>query len=380
MIYLDNSATTKPFDEVIQSFTTVATKYYGNPSSLHGLGAEAEKLMTHAREQIAQLLRVKPKEIVFTSGGTESNNLAIKGTALALQSRGKHIITSSVEHASVKQAYMQLEELGFEVTYLPVTKDGRVQIDDLKKALKKDTILVSLIHVQNEVGTIQPIEEAGRLLKQYPKIQFHVDHVQAVGKVPLPLDKWNVDLCTFSAHKFNGLKGTGFLFVREGKVLWPLLSGGSQEGTLRSGTENVAGFVAMAKALRLTLQKDTTPLIQLKEYLMDELEKLDQVVLHTPKEQSAPHILNISFAGLKGEVLVHALEKHDIFVSTTSACSSKKQAHSETLEAMGVPEHVANGALRISLSWHNTLEEGKVFIQAIKQSIEMLNKTMRRST
>ncbi|HWO75469.1 MAG TPA: cysteine desulfurase family protein [Bacillus sp. (in: firmicutes)] len=378
MIYFDNSATTKPFEEVIQSFTTVATEYYGNPSSLHGLGAEAEKLMTRAREQIAQLIRVKPREIVFTSGGTESNNLAIKGTALALQSRGKHIITSSVEHASVKQAFKQLEELGFNVTYLPVSKEGLVEIDTLEQAIRDDTILISLIHVQNEVGAIQPIEEAGRLLKQYPKIQFHVDHVQGVGKVPLPLDKWNVDLCSFSAHKFNGLKGTGFLFVREGTVLWPLLSGGSQEGTLRSGTENVAGFVAMAKALRLTLQKDISPLVQLKEYLLDELKKIDQVVIHTPREGSAPHILNFSLIGLKGEVLVHALESHDIYVSTTSACSSKKKAHSETLEAMGVPEQVASGALRISLSWHNTLEEGKIFIQALKQSLAMLNKTMRR--
>ena len=380
MIYFDNSATTKPFEEVIQSFTTVATEYYGNPSSLHGLGAEAEKLMTRAREQIAQLLKVKSKEIVFTSGGTESNNLAIKGTALALQSRGKHIITSSVEHASVKQAFKQLEELGFHVTYLPVSKEGRIEIDDLKQAITDETILVSLIHVQNEVGTIQPIEDAGKLLEDYPKIQFHVDHVQGAGKVPLPLDKWNVDLCSFSAHKFNGLKGTGFLYVREGTVLWPLLSGGSQEGTLRSGTENVAGFVAMAKALRLTFQKDTSRLIQLKEYLMDQLQQLDQIVIHTPREFSAPHIINFSAVGLKGEVLVHALENHHIYISTTSACSSKKKAKSETLEAMGVPEQVANGALRISLSWHNTIDEGKIFIQAIKQSLEMLNKTMRRST
>ncbi|GAA0332992.1 cysteine desulfurase family protein [Bacillus carboniphilus] len=382
MIYFDNSATTKPFDEVVQSFTTVATQYFGNPSSLHGLGAEAEKLMTKAREQIAQLLHVQPKEIIFTSGGTESNNLALKGTALALKSRGKHIITSSVEHASVKQACLQLEELGFEITYLPVDCTGKVNIEELQKAIRPETILVSLIHVQNEVGTIQPIQAVGEILKDYPKIHFHVDHIQGIGKVPLSLNKSHVDLCSFSAHKFNGLKGTGFLYVKEGTILWPLLSGGSQEGTLRSGTENVSGFVSMAKALRMTLEKKemVLPKIEeMKQFLQKELQKFEHVVINTP-EDSAPHILNIAFEGIKGEVLVHALEEHGVYVSTTSACSSKKKAHSDTLEAMGVPEQIAKGALRISLSWHNTMEECRVFLKALESCVNMLNKTMRRST
>lgn len=383
MIYFDNSATTKPYNDVIQAFTTVASEYFGNPSSLHGLGSEAEKLMSRSRKQIAQLLNVQAKEIIFTSGGTESNNLAIKGSALALQARGKHIITSSVEHASVREACMQLEKLGFEITYLPVNRSGMIELQDLEKAIRNDTILVSLIHIQNEVGIIQPIEKVGSLLKRYPKIHFHVDHVQGVGKVPLPLNQSNVDLCSFSAHKFNGLKGTGFLYVREGTVLWPLLSGGSQEGTLRSGTENVAGFVSMAKALRLTLDhgnQGVASIRKLKIFLMEELEKLNNVVLHTPKDDSAPHIINVSFVGIKGEVLVHALEEHEIYTSTTSACSSKKKGHSATLTAMGVQESVAKGAVRISLSWHNTMEECKLFIIALKECIEQLNKTMRRST
>ena len=229
MIYFDNSATTKPYQEVLDSFLKVSSTYFGNPSSLNGLGSQAEKLLTQAREQVADLLNVKTTEVFFTSGGTESNNLAVKGTALMHKQRGRHLITSSIEHPSVSKAMEQLEENGFEVTYLPVDNQGRVYIGDVEKAIRNDTILVSIMHVNNEVGTIQPIKEIGNLLKKYPHVLFHVHAVQGMGKIHLKLHGFGVDLCSLSAHKFHGLKGTGALFIREGIKLAPLLSGGEQE-------------------------------------------------------------------------------------------------------------------------------------------------------
>ncbi len=255
MIYFDNSATTKPFSEVIHSYVKVSTDFFGNPSSLHQIGGMAEQLLTQARNQIGKLLKVKPAEILFTSGGTESNNLAIKGTAIMYRSRGKHIITTEVEHPSVRETMEQLKQLGFKITYIKPDKEGRIRPLDIKQALREDTILVSVIHVNNEVGTIQPIKEIGQLLKNYPKVLFHVDHVQGAGKVPLDFHVADIDLASISGHKFHGLKGTGALFIREGVRISPLLSGGGQESKLRSGTENVAGIVAMAKALRMTLDR-----------------------------------------------------------------------------------------------------------------------------
>ncbi len=216
MIYLDNSATTKPLPEVMDSFVKVSKDFFGNPSSLHGIGGQSEKLLSQARSQVARLLSVKQNEIFFTSGGTEGNNLAIKGISFAYKDRGKHLITTAVEHASVRESFKQLEGMGFEVTEIPVDSIGRVHVEDIEKAIRPDTTLISVMHVNNEVGTIQPIQEIGRLLKKYPKILFHVDHVQGIGKVPLDLYKCEVDLCTISAHKFHGLKGNGLLFVREG--------------------------------------------------------------------------------------------------------------------------------------------------------------------
>lgn len=379
MIYFDNSATTKPYEEVIDSFVKVSTEYFGNPSSLHNIGGKAEQLLTQARSQVARLLNVKNSEIYFTSGGTEGNNLAIKGAALTYRGRGRHIITTSIEHPSVSEAINQLEQLGFNVTYVPVDLNGRVNAKEVEKAIRSDTILVSVMHINNEVGTVQPIKEIGMMLKKYPKILFHVDHVQGAGKVPLNIYECGIDLCTISGHKFHGLKGTGALFIRDGVRISPLLSGGNQELNIRSGTENVAGMVAMAKALRLTLQKRETGIHQMeaiKDTLRKELEKIDGVKVHTPKEGSAPHILNFSVRRFKAEVFVHALEEQDIYVSTTSACSSKKKSPSKTLIAMGVPEEEADSAIRISLSYENTMEEALYAADKIRQTIKQLGEVM----
>lgn len=380
MIYFDNGATTKPYQEVIDSFTKVSEQFFANPSSIHRFGGEVEQILSRARNQISDLLHVKATEIVFTSGGTESNNLAIKGTAFMYKNRGNHIITSAVEHASVRETIRQLENFGFEFTVLPVDQEGRIRLSDLEKAITDKTILVSIMHVNNEVGTIQPIKEIGSLLKKYPKVLFHVDNVQGIGKVPLDLYESGVDLCSYSGHKFHGLKGTGILFIREGVQLSPLLTGGSQERQLRSGTENVAGFVSLAKALRMSLEKMETAMEKMekiKAYMMDELKKMDGVTIHTPENHSAPHIVNFSVKGFKGEVFVHALEEKDIYVSTTSACSSKKNQGSSTLRAMNVPDEMATGAIRISLSYENTLEEAKTVINAIREAIEKLKEVMK---
>jgi cysteine desulfurase len=380
MIYFDNSATTRPYKEVLDSFVKVSSDFFGNPSSLHGLGVQAEKLLTQARVQVANLLSVKPSEIYFTSGGTESNNLAIKGTAILHKNRGKHLILSSVEHPSVRGAMEQLKKLGFNITYIPADQNGRVNVEDIKASIQKDTILVSVMHVNNEVGTIQPIKEIGEHLKQYPTILFHVDAVQAIGKVPLYLVKNGVDLCSFSAHKFHGLKGTGALFIREGVKLDPLFSGGNQEWQVRSGTENVAGAVAMAKALRMTIMKSESGIERMskvKGVLRTELSRIDGLTINTPLEDSAPHILNFSIKGIKAEVLIHALEQKGIYLSTTSACSSKKQLPSQTLLAMKVPDDLADSAFRISLSYDNTEDEARTVVNAIEESAKQLRKVMK---
>ncbi|MBY0124103.1 cysteine desulfurase family protein [Bacillus sp. S/N-304-OC-R1] len=379
MIYFDNSSTTKPFREVIESFSKVSSEFFGNPSSLHGLGAQSEKLLSQARDQMAKLLHVQKNEIYFTSGGTESNNIAIKGTALKHKGRGKHLITTEIEHPSVRESMEQLSELGFRVTYVPVDANGVVKVEDIEKAICHDTILVSVMHVNNEIGSVQPIKEIGQLLNQYSKILFHVDYVQGVGKVPLNIHESQIDLCTISGHKFHGLKGTGVLYVREGVRISSLITGGGQEWKLRSGTENVAGMVAMAKALRLTFleqEKNLNRMVNIRDFLRNKLEMIEGVMIHTPITHSAPHILNFSIKGFKAEVFVHALEEMHVFVSTTSACSSKKQKASNTLLAMGIPEEDALSAIRISLSYENTLDEAEQFIKAVNEAVSRLRKVM----
>lgn len=381
MIYLDNSATTKPYKEVLDSFLKVSEDFFGNPSSLHKIGGQAEKLLQQARSQVARLLNVKETEVLFTSGGTESNNLAIKGIAMAHRERGRHIITTSIEHASVHNAMMQLESLGYDITYVQPDKNGFVSAEDIAKELRKDTILVSVIHVNNEVGTVQPIKEIGTLLKKCPKAFFHVDFVQGVGKVPLDFYDAGIHLATISGHKFHGLKGTGALFIKEGVRLSPLFSGGNQEWKQRSGTENVAGMVAMAKALRMTFEQRTEKLHQMEtamEIVRKGISQIQEITVHTPKENSAPHILNFSIKGLKAETFVHALEEKNIYVSTTSACSSKKKAASKTLLAMGVPLDQAESAIRLSLTFSNTLEEAETAAKAIAETVKHLSEVVKK--
>ena len=379
MIYFDNSATTKPFPEVIHSFTKVSTDFFGNPSSLHNFGGKAEQLLRQARSQVAQLLLVKPNEILFTSGGTEGNNLAIKGVSSAHKNKGRHLITSNIEHASVLETFRALEDDGFEVTIIEAGNDGRVNAEDIEKEIREDTILVSVMHVNNEVGTIQPIEEIGKMLTNYPNILFHVDDVQGIGKVPLELKSAHIDLCTMSGHKFHGLKGTGLLFIREGVKINPLFNGGGQEGKLRCGTENVAGIVSSAKALRMILDQfhhERNHLQAISNELKNGLAKISGIVLNTPDQESAPHIINFSVPPIKAEVLVHALEEKEIYVSTTSACSSKQKKVSNTLTAMGVPSARANSAIRLSLSYSNSMEEVKSALKRIEETIDLLRKVM----
>jgi cysteine desulfurase len=381
MIYLDNSATTKPFPEVIESFTTVSQKYFGNPSSIHRIGMESEKLLIQAREQIAGLLGVKSNEIYFTSGGTEGNNTVLKGIARTYKGRGNHIITTKVEHDSIHKVMEQLEADGFSITYIPVNEFGQVSVEDISKNIRKETILVSVMHVNNEIGSIQPIEEIGNLLSNYPNVFFHVDGVQGIGKQTISLNKAKIDAYTLSAHKFHGLKGNGVLYIKEGKRFEPLLAGGGQENTFRSGTENVAGAVSTAKALRLQLQNQKEKLTIIKRlnaYLREQLASIEGISIHSPSlEKSVPHILNFSIEGIKAEVFVHALEKREIYISTTSACSSKTNKISKTLLGIGVPEQIAESSFRISLSYENSMEEMKKVIAAIKDSKEWLRGVMK---
>ncbi|WP_066172944.1 cysteine desulfurase family protein [Bacillus marinisedimentorum] len=380
MIYLDNSATTKPYPEAVEAFATVAQKYFGNPSSLHQMGIQAEKLVEQARTNISKLLGLQPGEIVFTSGGTEGNNTSIKGAALQYRTRGKHIITTGVEHASSHEAFKQLEEFGFEVTYLPVDEYGKVSASTLKKAMRDDTILVSIIYVNNEIGSIQPIEEIGAVLKSFPKALFHIDAIQAAGKVPLPLKKAGVDLATFSSHKFNGLKGTGFMYIRQGVSLFPMFSGGKQEDGSRAGTENVPGIVAAAKALRMTMERAENGglkhLQNLKRLMMDGLAAIEGIEVNTPAADSAPHIINFSVPGVKPEVLIHSLGEKDIYVSTKSACSSKLASASRILEACGYGEERAISGVRVSTGFGNTEEEVRIFLNELSQVVPKLKKVM----
>ena len=378
MIYLDNSATTKPFSSIVESFTQVTKQYFGNPSSIHHLGGQSEKLLTSARDQVAQLLEVNSEEIIFTSGGTEGNNMAIKGIANKHQNRGKHMITTAIEHPSVLETFQQLEREGFHVTYLPVNEAGQVNVEDVEQAITDETILLSIMHVNNEIGSIMPLVEIGALAKKYPKLFFHVDAVQSVGKIPLMLKNSGIDSCTISGHKIHGLKGTGILYMNEKMALQPLFTGGAQEFGIRSGTENLAGAVAMARALRLIKEKETTEqshLLNLHELLINGFEKMPDVVINSPNN-GAPHIVNISLPGFKPEVVIHALGEENIFISTKSACSSKRDDESHVLMACGFDQERASSALRISTSYDTTTEDIKAFLQVFQQTIQRLKMVM----
>lgn len=378
MIYFDHSATSPIYPESLNTYVQTSQRIFGNPSSLHDLGNQAHRLLQRAREQVADYLSVSPKEIFFTSGGTEGNNWVIKGTALAKKSFGKHVILSSIEHPSVTESAKQLMELGFEISYAPVNAQGFVDSVALEKLINKDTILVSIMAVNNEIGAIQPIKEISQVLSAYPSIHFHVDAVQSVGHVDTKV--WltpRVDFATFSAHKFHGPRGVGFIFWRHGRKLAPLLTGGGQENNERSSTENLAGIVAMARSLRLTLEKKAeapNKVEQLKDALLDALSEYEKVTIFSRKENFAPHILCFGLKGIRGEVLVHAFEEKAIYLSTTSACSSKKQQVRGTLAAMNVPNDLATTAIRISLDQSNTMVEVEQFLTVFNQLYQKFSK------
>lgn len=371
MIYFDNAATTKIYDDALTSYVQVSQKFFGNPSSLHRLGVDAYQVLTKARAQVASLLSVQPEEIFFTSGGTESNNWAIKGTALEKSVFGKHIITTKIEHPSVIQTCKQLERFGFEVTYLDVDSKGIVSIDQLKESLRKDTILVSVMAVNNEVGAVQPIAEIAKVLEEYPSIHFHVDCVQAVERASQLLSIGRIDLLSLSAHKFHGPRGVGIMYKKFGRKIQALLTGGGQEKGERSTTENLPGIVATTKALRMALEEESVT-GELRSQLWKELATKPEIRIFSP-EDGASHVLCFAIKGVRGEVVVHAFENHGIYISTTSACSSKKADSSSTLYAMDVPTEWATGAVRVSFSNDNTKEEVEQFIKVLHQLMKQFS-------
>lgn len=371
MIYFDNAATTKIYDDALTSYVQVSQKFFGNPSSLHQLGVDAHQVLTKARAQVASLLSVLPEEIFFTSGGTESNNWAIKGTALEKSVFGKHIITTKIEHPSVLQTCKQLERFGFEVTYLDVDSKGIVSVDQLKDNLRKDTILVSVMAVNNEVGAIQPIAEIAKVLEEYPSIHFHVDAVQAVERASQLLAIGRIDLLSLSAHKFHGPRGVGIMYKKFGRKIQALLTGGGQEKGERSTTENLPGIVATTKALRMALEEKSVT-SELRSQLWKELVTKPEIRIFSP-EDGASHVLCFAIKGVRGEVVVHAFENHGIYISTTSACSSKKADSSSTLYAMNVPTEWATGAVRVSFSNDNTKEEVEQFINVLHQLMKQFS-------
>ena len=371
MIYFDNAATTKIYDDALTSYVQVSQKFFGNPSSLHQLGVDAYQVLTKARAQVASLLSVQPEEIFFTSGGTESNNWAIKGTALEKSVFGKHIITTKIEHPSVLQTCKQLERFGFEVTYLDVDSKGIVSVDQLKENLRKDTILVSVMAVNNEVGAVQPIAEIAKVLEEYPSIHFHVDAVQAVERASQLLAIGRIDLLSLSAHKFHGPRGVGIMYKKFGRKIQALLTGGGQEKGERSTTENLPGIVATTKALRMALEEESVT-GELRSQLWKELATKPEIRIFSP-EDGASHVLCFAIKGVRGEVVVHAFENHGIYISTTSACSSKKADSSSTLYAMDVPTEWATGAVRVSFSNDNTKEEVEQFIKVLHQLMKQFS-------
>ena len=378
MIYFDNSATTKPYPEALATYTEVASKIWGNPSSLHNLGSQATRILEASRKQIASLLGKKAEEIFFTSGGTEGDNWAIKGVAFEKAPFGKHIIVSAIEHPAVKESALWLQGQGFEVDLAPVDAHGFVQVEELEKLLRPDTTLVSIMAVNNEVGSIQPIQAIADLLADRPTITFHVDGVQALAKIATSLYlPERVDLATFSSHKFHGLRGVGFLYLKEGKKISPLLTGGGQEKDLRSTTENLAGIAATAKALRLAMERQEEferKCHQLKEVIREELAHYPDVTVFSGDEGFAPHILTFGIKGVRGEVIVHAFEEYEIYISTTSACSSKAGKPAGTLIAMGVDKALAQTAVRLSLDLENDMSQVEQFLTKFKLIYEKTRK------
>ncbi len=381
--YLDNSATTRCSERAAEMVMKVMREDFGNPSSMHTKGVEAEHYIREAKEFFAKNLKVDEKEIYFTSGGTESNNLALIGTAMANRRSGNHLITTSVEHASVGNPMKYLEEQGFEVTYLPVDQDGIVSLEALKEALRPETILVSVMYVNNEVGAVQPVDEIAKLVKDYDsKIIFHVDAIQAYGKYRIWPKKEGIDLLSVSGHKIHGPKGTGILYVNSKLKIHPIILGGGQQKGMRSGTENVPGIAGLAEAAKEcyeNLDEKVDRLYALKERFVKQIEQLEDVKVNgRTGRDSAPHIVSVSFRDVRSEVLLHALEEKGIYVSAGSACSSNKPAVSHTLKSMGIEKDLLGSTLRFSFCFETTGEETDYCVRELQELLPMLRRYVRR--
>ena len=375
--YLDNSSTTKVLDEVRNLMIKTMETDYGNPSSMHLKGVEAEKYIKKSAGQIAKILKADEKEILFTSGGTESNNLAVIGTAMANKRAGNHIITTSVEHASILSTMAFLEEQGFRVTYLPVDENGVIRIEDLRREICDETILVSVMYVNNEVGAVMPIAEIADVIrKTKPDIIFHVDAIQAFGKYEIYPKRLHIDLLSVSGHKIHGPKGVGFLYIKDKTKIKPIIYGGGQQKGMRSGTENVPGIAGIGCAAELIYQelpKKTERLYELKDYMIDRLSEMENVKINSKKgHDTAPQIVNASFIGVRSEVLLHALEERKIYVSAGSACSTNKHTASATLKSMGLKNEEMESAIRFSFCVDTTKEEIDYAVETIRELLPML--------
>lgn len=385
-VYLDNAATTKPFDSVKNIMINTLEEDFGNPSSLHSKGVAAEHYVREAREMIASSLKAEPKEIIFTSGGTESNNMALIGGALANKRAGKHIITTKMEHASVHNPLIYLESLGFRVTYLSVDKNGSIEIRELLDAICEETILISIMYVNNEIGAVQDIQAITKAVKEKKKdILVHVDAIQAFGKYKIYPKKMGIDLLSVSAHKIHGPKGVGFLYIRDKVKITPIIYGGEQQKGMRSGTENVPGIAGMGQAVKEIYTNHSEMVEQLykwKGYLIEQLEQLEDVTINglhdIPIEKTAPHIISVSFGGVRSEVLLHALAQKGVYVSAGSACSSNHPQISGTLQAIGVSKDLLDSTLRFSLSSFTTKEELDYTVECLKEILPMLRKYRRQ--
>lgn len=381
-VYLDNSATTRCLPSVTDKMVEVMLEGFGNPSSMHMKGVDAEKYVKEAAARIAKTLKCTDKELIFTSGGTEANNLALIGCAIANRRAGKHLITTSIEHASVSAVMDHLEEEGFEVTRLCVDEEGHISLDELEAAIREDTILVSIMYVNNEIGAVQPIADAAALIKKKNKnTLIHVDAIQAYGKLAVYPKRLGVDLLSVSGHKFHGPKGVGFLYVKSGTKILPVIYGGGQQKGMRSGTENVPGIAGLGQAAMEVcgkLEENRNRMYDLREHFIDGIEKLaDCRINGRTDRENAPHIVSVSFFGVRSEVLLHALEDRGIYVSSGSACASNKPAVSSTLKSIGVKQELLDSTIRFSFCEYNTLEEVDYTLQTLAELLPMLRKYTR---
>ena len=399
MIYLDNSATTRPFNEVREIMNKVMDEDFGNPSSMHNLGVVSENYIKKSKEQIAKTLKCKESEILFTSGGTESDNMAIIGGCYANARIGKHIITTSIEHPAILETCAYMEKQGYEVTYLPVGKDGRVRIEDLQAALRKDTVLVSIMHVNNEIGSTMPLEEIGKAVKENnPATLFHVDSVQGYGKYKISPKKAQIDLLSISGHKIHGPKGIGVLYIAEKTKISPIIFGGGQQKAMRSGTENVPGIAGIglaAEQIYTNFEEKMDKLYELKQYFVTELLKIENVSVNgligegagtsgstvgtdiDSIKQTAPHVISASIKGVRAEVMLHTLEDKDIYVSSGSACATNKPAISSTLKSIGLQSDLLDSTIRFSMSVETRREDIEKTISVLNETIPMLRKYSR---